>query len=73
MAVILQKSSPLLPILLGHIPVRVNQGFDVFKVGDIEGMDAKFGLRKKVVKNEMVLMGMRGDQIIYDSFALKLL
>jgi hypothetical protein len=40
-------------------------------VGSIEGMDAKFGLRKKVVKNEMVLMGVRGDQIVYGSLVLK--
>jgi hypothetical protein len=42
-------------------------------VGGIEGMDAKFGLREKTVKNEMVLMGMRGDQIVYDSLVFKLL
>jgi hypothetical protein len=71
--VILQKSSPLFPILFNHLPVRVDQGIDVFKLRGIEGMNAKFGLGEKVVKNEMVFMSVRGDEIVYGSLILKLL
>jgi hypothetical protein len=71
--VVLQESPPLFLFLFGCIPIGVNQGFDVFKVGGIKGMDAKFGLREKVVKNEMVFMSVRSDQIVYGSLVLKLL
>jgi hypothetical protein len=36
-------------------------------------MDAKFGLREKVVKNEMVFVSVRSDQIVYGALVLKLL
>jgi hypothetical protein len=71
-AVILQKSSPLFLFFFGRIPIGVDQGFDIFKVGSIERVDAKSGLGKKIVKNEVVLMGMGGDQIVNVSLVLKL-
>jgi hypothetical protein len=72
-AVVLQESSPLFLFLFGCIPIGVDQGFDVFELGGIKGMDAKFGLREKVVENKMVFMSVRGDQIVYRSLILKLL
>jgi len=71
--VVLQESPPLFLFLFGHNPIGADQGFDIFKLGGIKGMDAKFRLREKVVKTEMVFMSVRGNQIVYGSLILKLL
>jgi hypothetical protein len=71
--VVLQENPPFFLFLFGCIPIGVNQGFDVLKLGGIKGMDGKLGLREEVVENEMVFMSVRGDQIVYGSLILKLL
>jgi hypothetical protein len=41
-AFVLEELLPLSLFLDGHIPIAIDQGFKVFKIGSVKNMGAKF-------------------------------
>jgi hypothetical protein len=59
-----EKIAPFPEGFRRHISVTVRQGFHVCKMPGVERVSAEGGFREKIVEDQVVLMGMGGDQKI---------